>query len=119
NLMGYAGTQFRMPLVDTGFRDDRNNQLLPATALLVPSCNLNYHENGLSKRGGTSIAVIGQSNIGQGIFQFLTPTVQRVVFAANGTLYHTNYTNTLKTGLSSSNPVNLCQTSKYVFCADG
>lgn len=117
--MGYAGTQFRMPLTDTGFRDDRNTQLLPPTALLTPSCNLNYHENGLSKRGGTAISVAGLGQPGQGIFQFLTPTLQKLVFVANGKAYQTNYSNVLKTGMSASNFVSFCQTSKYVFFADG
>ena len=117
--MGYSGTQFRMPLMDTGFRDDRNTQLLPPTALLVPSCNVNYHENGLSKRGGTAIQVIGGGHAGQGMFQFFTPTIQKLVFVSNGVLYNTNYSNVLFSGFSKTNPVNFCQTSKYVFATDG
>lgn len=117
--MGYGGTQFRMPLTDTGFRDDRNTQLLPPTALLQPSANLNYHENGLSKRGGTEIQIAGLGFSGQGIFQFYTPTVQKLLFAANGNVYHDSYSNILKTGLSTSNPISFIQTSKYAFFADG
>src|ERR1035441_8032821 len=102
--MGYAGTQFRMPLTDTGFRDDRNTQLLPPTALLIPSCNMNYHENGLSKRGGTVIKILqsgglGPSTIGQGIFQFFTPSIQKLLFAVNGTMYHDSYSNVIHTGM--------------------
>jgi len=119
DLMGYAGQQFRMPLTDTGFRDDRNTQLLPPTSLLIPSANLNYHENGLSKRGGTAIEVVGGGHAGQGMFQFLTPTIQKLVFVSNGVLYNTNYSNVLFSGFSKTNPVNFCQTSKYVFAADG
>lgn len=117
--MGYAGTQFRMPLTDSGFRDDRNTQLLPATALLYPSCNVNYHENGLSKRGGTSIVTAGNGFSGQGGFQFYTPAHQVNVFAVNGILYQTNYSNILRTGMSTNNPFSFVQTSKYVFWADG
>jgi hypothetical protein len=117
--MGYTGGQFRMPLMDTGFRDDRNTQLLPPTALLPPSCNLNYHENGLSKRGGTAIQTAGQGNPGQGMFQFLTPTIQKLVFVSNGVLYNANYSNILFSGFSTTNAVNFCQTSKYIFAADG
>ena len=117
--MGYAGQQYRMPIMDTGFRDDRNTQLLPPTALLTPSANLNYHENGLSKRGGTAIQVTGLGNFGQGMFQFYTPTVQRLVFAANGIVYQTNYGNVIHSGMSTTNPVSFVQTSKYVFWADG
>lgn len=117
--MGYSGQQFRMPLIDTGFRDDRNTQLLPPTSLLPPSANLNYHENGLSKRGGTAIQVAGQGHAGQGMFQFFTPTVQKLVFVSNGVLYNTNYSNVLFSGFSKTNPISFCQTSKYVFAADG
>lgn len=108
-----------MPLTDTGFRDDRNTQLLPPTALLQPSANLNYHENGLSKRGGTAIQVTGKGFAGQGIFQFYTPTIQRLLICSNGTMYQTNYGNILQTGLSANNPISFVQTSKYVFWADG
>jgi hypothetical protein len=117
--MGYSGQIFRMPLIDTGFRDDRNVELLPPTALLTPSANLNYHENGLSKRGGTTIKVAGAGFSGQGIFQFYTPSVQRLVFAANGNVYNTNYSTVIHSGMSTQNFVSFCQTSKYAFWADG
>lgn len=117
--MGYSGQQYRMPLIDTGFRDDRNTQLLPPTALLQPSANLNYHENGLSKRGGTAIEITGMGFPGQGLFQFYTPTVQKLMFAANGIVYHDSYSNILHSGMSTSNPISFVQTSKYAFFADG
>ena len=117
--MGYAGQQFRMPLIDTGFRDDRNTALLPPTALVTPSKNVNYHENGLSKRGGSEIFLAGNGSQGQGIFQFQTPTTRVVVFAAGGKVYQTSYSNVIASGLSTQNAVNFVQTSKYVFFADG
>jgi hypothetical protein len=125
--MGYSGQQFRMPMIDTGFRDDRNTQLLPPTALLSPSTNLNYHENGLSKRGGTAIAIASGAGTsapfvpapGQGIFQFRKPAQNVLLFAANGIVYQTNYGSPIKTGLSATNPVCFIQTSKYVGWADG
>jgi hypothetical protein len=117
--MGYGGVQFRMPLNDTGFRDDRNTQLLPPTSLLPPSCNVNYHENGLSKRGGTAIQVQGSGQAGQGIFQFFLPSQQTLMFVDNGVLYQTNYSNVLNSGMSTNNPISFVQTSSYVFVADG
>lgn len=117
--MGYAGQQFRMPLIDTGFRDDRNVELLPPTSLLSPSANLNYHENGLSKRGGSVISVAGLGKAGQGIFQFFTPTLQKLIFVANGIAYHDSYSNVIATGLSTSNAISFVQTSTFVFFADG
>jgi len=108
-----------MPLNDTGFRDDRNTQLLPPTALLVPSANVNYHEGGLSKRGGTAIKTAGLGQVGQGIKQFYTPTAQKTLFCANGVMYHDSYSNILASGLSTNNAISFVQTSKYILFADG
>lgn len=120
--MGYRGQQFRMPLNDTGFRDDRNTELLPPTALLTPSANVNYHENGLSKRGGTEIMVPvgpGGVNGGQGVFQFRTPTLQKVLFAVNGLVWNGNYSTPIAAGMSTTNAVSFVQTSDKVFFTDG
>jgi hypothetical protein len=120
--MGYSGEQFRMPLTDTGMRDDRNTQLLPPASLLPPSCNLNFHENGLSKRGGTLIFVVNNvspGTLGQGIFQFRTPTLNHIVFVQHGTAWFDSYQTSIHTGMSLTNPVSFVQTSKYVFFADG
>lgn len=108
-----------MPLIDTGLRDDRNIELLPPTALLIPSKNMNYHEGGLSKRGGSSVNLPGLGNSGQGIFQFQRPAQRTLIFAAGGKVYQTNYSNVLKSGMSTQNFVSFVQTSKYVFWADG
>lgn len=119
NLMGYRGQQFRVPLIDTGFRDDRNVELLPPTALVYPSKNVNYHENGLSKRGGSSIQITGQGNAGQGIFQFRTSSQSILCFAANGEVFQSSYSNSIKSGLSTQNPICFIQTSNKVFFCDG
>lgn len=108
-----------MPLIDTGFRDDRNVELLPPTALVIPSKNVNYHENGLSKRGGTVIKIAGMGNSGQGAFQFFTPTKKIQMFAANGTMYQTNYSTSIMTGMSTQNFISFVQTANKVFFADG
>jgi len=108
-----------MPLIDTGFRDDRNVELLPPTSLITPSKNMNYHEGGLSKRGGTSVSIAGLGNSGQGIFQFQLPSQRILLFAANGSMYQTSYSNVLKTGMSTQNFISFAQSSKYVFWADG
>lgn len=117
--MGYAGDTFRMPLIDTGFRDDRNVELLPPTALIVPSKNMNYHEGGLSKRGGSEITITGLGNSGQGMFQFQTPSQRTLLFVSGGVVYQTNYGNILESGLSAQNFVSFAQTANKVFWADG
>lgn len=117
--MGYAGQVYRMPLVDTGFRDDRNVELLPPTSLVIPSKNFNYHEGGLSKRGGTAISIAGLGNSGQGMFQFLTPSKKILLFASSGKMYQTSYSNVLQSGMSTQNFVSFAQTANKVFWADG
>lgn len=120
--MGYAGKPFRMPLIDTGFRDDRNQELLPPTSLIIPSKNLNYHENGLSKRGGTDITVNvspGGAGLGQGIFQFRKPTSSILLFASAGSIWQTNYSTPIASGMSTQNFMSFVQTSNKAFVADG
>lgn len=117
--MGYAGDTYRIPLIDTGLRDDRNQELLPATALIIPSKNMNYHENGLSKRGGSEITIAGNGHSGQGMFQFQTPTQRTLMLANNGNVYQTNYSNSLTSGLSTQNFVSFVQTANKAFFADG
>lgn len=119
DLMGYAGQTFRMPLIDTGFRDDRSTELLPPTALVYPSKNVNYHENGLSKRGGNTVDITGQGNPGRGIFHFRLASGSILMFSSNGTVYQTSYSNAIKTGFSADNPVCFVQTSAYAFFCDG
>lgn len=117
--MGYSGQAYRLPLIDTGFRDDRNIELLPPTSLVIPSKNVNYHENGLSKRGGTSISISGSGNSGQGIFQFQKPSSRILMFASGGKVHQTNYSNVIASGLSTQNFISFVQTSAYAFFADG
>ena len=57
--MAYRGQTLRSPFLQTGLRDDRSQELLPVTSLVLPSKNLNLHENGLSKRGGNALYLKG------------------------------------------------------------
>ncbi len=129
--MGYSGQILRSPFLQTGLRDDRSQELLPVTSLVLPSKNLNFHENGLSKRGGNALylvnAITGSPKI-QGGFQFrLSSGAYFHLFAANGKVYHTNESHPLKAGHSTSNPIGFTQigaqsdqtVSQYVFWADG
>ena len=127
--MAYGGQVLRSPFLQTGLRDDRSQELLPVTSLVLPSKNLNFHENGLSKRGGNALfdsaPVVSKV---QGGFQFrLNSGAYFDLFATNGKVYQSNFSNVLKAGLSVSNPVSFMQIgaqsgqtiTQYVMWADG
>ncbi len=127
--MAYSGKTLRSPFLQTGLRDDRSQELLPVTSLVLPSKNLNFHENGLSKRGGNAKYSGGPfpAKIQSG-FQFrLSNGSYFHLFASNGKVYHTNASNVLKAGHSTSNPISFMQIgaqsgqtiTQYVFWADG
>ena len=129
--MAYRGQVLRSPFLQTGLRDDRSQELLPVTSLVLPSKNVNFHENGLSKRGG-STKVFGSPLSGapriQGGFQFrMNDGSYFDLFAAGGKVFNTNGSNVLKTGHSTSNPISFAQIgsqsgqtiSQKVFWADG
>lgn len=129
--MAYAGQTLRSPFLQTGLRDDRSQELLPVTSLVLPSKNLNFHENGLSKRGGNSLylanALSSNPKIQAG-FQFrLSNGGYFHLFAANGKVYQSNESNVLKSGHSLTNPISFMQIgaqsgqtiTQYVFWADG
>ncbi len=109
--MSYRGTLLRSPFLETGLRDDRSQELLPVTSLVLPSKNVNYWENGLSKRGGSSIYLtIGGAPPIQGGYHFrLNDSPAFVLFAANGTVYHTDASHILKSGHSATNPICFAQ----------
>lgn len=129
--MTYRGQVLRSPFIETGLRDDRSQELLPVTSLVINSKNLNYHENGLSKRGGNTryldAPLSGTPKI-QGGFEFrLYNGSAYKLFAANGKVYNGNASNILKTGHSTSNFISFAQigvlsgqtTAQKVFWADG
>jgi hypothetical protein len=80
---------------------------------------MNYHENGLSKRGGSEISIAGNTHPGQGGFQFFTPTINRQIFVSNGVAYQTSYSNVIHSGMSTQNAISFVQTSNKVFFTDG
>lgn len=128
--MAYSGQTLRSPFLQTGLRDDRSQELLPVTSLVLPSKNINFHENGLSKRGGTSHFLNSPLSGGkvQGGFDFrLYNGSSFKLFAAGGKIYNGNGSNILKTGHSQTNPISFAQigvlsgqnTLQRVFWADG
>lgn len=129
--MAYRGKTLRSPFIQTGLRDDRSQELLPVTSLVLGSKNLNYHENGLSKRGSTdlylSTPIPGVPRIQGGFdFRLYNGAIFRL-FAAGGTVYQGSGLSVVRTGLSTTNPVSFTQigiasgqnTLQNVFFCDG
>lgn len=71
--MGHAGIPFKIPLNDVGLDFSRNNLLAPAISM-EDIRNLNTHEGGLGKRGGTSkYQAVGLFASGNGGFEEQNP----------------------------------------------
>lgn len=111
--MAYRGQMLRSPFLQTGLRDDRSQELLPVTSLVLGSKNLNFHENGLSWRGGTkhflSSPITGTPRIQGGFdFRLYSGAVFRM-YAAGGTVYQGSGQSVIKTGHSTTNPISFAQ----------
>jgi hypothetical protein len=122
--MAYKGQTFRLPFDLAGFQFNRNADKFTPTALVDGTRNVNFHEGGIGKRGGTSrlfsTAIAGLPTI-HSLFDFrkLNQT-QFLVFGTNqGKLYHTNESNVLKTGMSTSNPFSFAVMNDELYIADG
>lgn len=119
--MGARTELTRIDLRQAAFTYDRNYETLPDSALIYPTKNINYHEGGVSKRGGTTIIVTPSvaSRVMGGI-DFRTPSNQYMVYAKNnGKVYHTDDSNEIATGMSASNYFHFSQFNDELYISDG
>lgn len=122
--MSYAGQILRIPFSASGFDYNRNTDLLPVTALINPSSNINLHEGGLGKRGGTSLvlagAITGTPRL-YGLYHYIkrSGTTFLMFAAADGKLYRDAEANVLKTGMATSNYYSFALFDDNLFVADG
>lgn len=119
--MGARTELIRLDLKQSAFTYDRNYETLPDTALLSPSKNINYHEGGISRRGGTTIIVTPSvASRVMGGYDFRTATSQFMVYAKNnGRVYHSNDANEIATGMSTSNYYHFSQFDDELYICDG
>lgn len=101
--MSYKGETYRIPCIRGGFNYNPNIDDIPPEAMVEPSRNINLHEGGRGKRGGTSkvngTAVSGSPRI-MGLIDFiLRNDNQFQVFGTNDGKIYKNSTTTIKTGL--------------------
>lgn len=122
--MGYAGQPYRFPFDLAGFQYNRNTDLLGETALVDGTKNVNFHEGGIGKRGGTSLylasALSGNPAI-RGLYDFRKQNGNsyRMFADAGGKVYHTAEANLLKSNMSLSNKFNFSVFDDEVYIADG
>jgi hypothetical protein len=119
--MGARTELLRLDLKQAAFTYDRNYETLPDTSLIYPTKNINYHEGGISKRGGTDIVVTPSvASRVMGGYDFRTPNAQYQVYAKkNGKVYRDDDSNELMTGMSTSNYFHFSQFDNTLYVCDG
>lgn len=119
--MGARTELVRLDLKQSAFTYDRNYETLPDTSLVYPSKNINYHEGGISNRGGTAIIVTPSvASRVMGGYDFRTASNQYQVYAkANGKVYYNSDSNEIATGMSTSNYYHFSQFDDELYISDG
>lgn len=120
--MGYRGQTYQILCNRGGLNNSRNTDLIQPFCFVSPSSNINLHEGGWRKRGGTAkvneTAVSGSPR-GMGGFDFqLSNTSYQVFMGKDGKLYK-DPTTTLKTGMSTSNYASFDVFGNELFVCDG
>lgn len=120
--MGYAGETYRIPCNRGGFNNNRNTDLIPPEMMVDPSRNVNLHEGGRRKRGGTEkvngSAVSGTPRI-MGLFDWQRPTTSYQLFGTKDGKLYKDSTTTIKTGMSTANKFSFAVFENEVYVVDG
>ena len=120
--MGFAGATYQIPCDRGGFTFNKNLDLVEPFMFVMPSRNINLHQNGRGKRGGTtkvnSTAVSGGPQI-LGLFDFQLAASSFQMFAATDGKIYKNTTSAIKTGMSTTNKYNFSVFDQEVYICDG
>ncbi len=120
--MGYRGQTYRIPCVRGGLNHNQNTDLIPPEMFVSPSRNINLHEGGRRKRGGTAkvngTAVSGSPRI-MGGFDFQLASSSFQVFLANDGGLYKDSTTTIKTSMSTINKPSFAVMGSELYIADG
>lgn len=119
--MGARTELLNLDLKNAAFTYDRNYETLSDTSLVYPTKNINYHEGGISRRGGTTIIVTPSvASRVMGGYDFRTANNQYMVYAkANGKVYQTSDSNEIASGMSTSNYFHFSQFDYTLYISDG
>lgn len=121
-MSGFKGLIARMPFDKVGFQASRNEELMIPTALVDTTKNVNMHEGGVGKRGGTQVQLTLSSPAEiRGIYDFRPSSdSQFVMFGTSlGRLYSNSESGLLKSGFSRSNPFQFETFDAKLFVCDG
>lgn len=120
--MGYAGQSFKIPCNRGGFTANPNTDLV-SPEMMVLAKNINLHNGGREKRGGTAKVngtVITDSPQVTGIHDFMIPggTAYIVFGTSDGKVWKTTST-TIATGLATSKKYCFVTAGKKLYFANG
>jgi len=122
--MAYTGKTWRLPFDRGGLNHNSNIDNIPSEMMVYPSRNINLHEGGRSKRGGTAkdndggTAISGSPRV-MGLYDFLLKDgTQFIVVAADGKIWK-DYTNTIKTGLTDNKVTSMVSGDDLLFVCNG
>jgi hypothetical protein len=121
-MSGFKGKIARMPFDAVGFQASRNEELMIPTALVEPTKNVNMHEGGLGKRGGTSVQLqLSSVQEIRGLYDFRpSQDSQFVMFSTSlGRLFANSESGLLKSGFSRNNPMDFETMDSRLFVCDG
>jgi hypothetical protein len=121
--MGYTGNTFQILCSKGGLNGGKNIDAIKPEAMLSPTRNINLNENGRGKRGGTAhlynAALTGTPNI-MGLYDFtLVDTTQFIIAACKDGKVYKDDTNTIKTGMSTTNWFSFETFENELFICDG
>jgi hypothetical protein len=121
--MAYSGRSYLIDCSTGGLTGNDNVDVVGANMMIYPTRNINLHNGGREKRGGTShvntVAVTGTTPKCLGGFDFIkyAGTQARVTAWSTGKLYADDTTE-IGTGLGTTDYYNFCQAEDKLFICD-
>jgi len=121
--MAYKGETYGIDLAAGGYSYDKNIDKMPIEAMVEPTKNINLHEGGRGKRGGTATvntsALSGTPRI-YGLYQY---TLQNgntfIITATSDGRIQKDYTTVLKTGLTINRAVHFVTFNNLLIICTG
>ncbi len=122
--MSYRGGVYAIPCQRGGNVYSPNYDSIPPESMVDPSKNIDFHTGGRTKRGGTShvnaTAITGTPSILSGYdFRLRNNAGRFIVFHTDSGSLYKNETTTIKTGLSSGQPICFETFNNELYAVDG
>ena len=121
--MGYQGGTIEIDLNIGGFNNNPNLDSLPPSVMTDLSTNITLQDGGRRKRGGTahvnSSTISGTPQIMKIHDYILTTGTQFLMLAGNDGKVYKNFTDTIKTGLSTTNYYDMASMNDLLVFTDG